>query len=293
MKKILLFIPILLLFGCGGEAQEELAYDESEYDVKITEYMEKNGLEGERQTSGLWIVYDEVGSEEKPTLDSYMTMNYEGYLLDGTWFDGTKGDPLEFGNPLDYTIAGWREGIPKFGRGGKGTLLIPPDLGYGAEDMGPIPGNSILVFDIEVIDFAMNPPPPPDFSEEIINYMELNDLDTADAIVTPSGLYILIDKEGESKKPTVHDYVTIFYKGTLTNGTQFDATAADPATFLLADLIEGWKEGIPYIGAGGKCKLIIPPYLGYGPREQPNIPGNSVLIFDIELLEFSAVPPEN
>lgn len=292
MRQTLLIFPLFLFVACNSSSKNELDYTETEYDIQIKEYLEENKLDAERQTSGLWIVFEEKGGEEKPTMDSYMTMNYEGFLLDGTHFDGTEGTPMEFGHPLDYTIAGWREGIPHFGKGGKGMLIIPPDLGYGDVDNGPIPANSVTVFEIEVIDFGMDPPPPPDYSEEILTYMELHDLDTSDAIVTETGLYILIDHEGGQEKPDVHNYVTMRYEGRLTNGEIFDSTGTEPYTFLLANLIAGWKEGIPYFGEGGKGTLIIPPYLGYGPADQPGIPGNSVLVFDIELVAFSITPPE-
>ncbi|MBD3637344.1 MAG: FKBP-type peptidyl-prolyl cis-trans isomerase [Crocinitomicaceae bacterium] len=292
MIKYLLFTPAVFLLSCGGSSEDELDYEETEYDIKIKDYLADKDWDVERQESGLYIYVEEEGSEEKPTQDSYMKIIYEGRLLDGTVFDGTNGESIEFGHPLDYTIAGWREGIPHFGRGGKGTLIIPPDMGYGEEDMGPIPGNSVIVFDIEVVDFGNSPPPPPDYSEEIITYMEMKDMDTSDAIVTPSGLYVLIEKEGGESKPSVHDYVTIHYTGRLTNDNKFDGTEGEPATFLLGNLIAGWKEGIPYFGEGGKGKLIIPPYLGYGSRDTPDIPANSVLVFDIELVSFSATPPE-
>lgn len=290
MYKYILFAPVFFLIGCGASESEE---DElSEIDLKIQDYLEERGLDAERKESGLYIYIEKEGGDEKPNGDSYVTLNYEGYMLDGTLFESTNGQAIPSGVPLDFYIPGWQEALPYFGRGGKGTFIVPPELGFGAEDKGTIPGNSILVFDVEMVDFSLDPPPPPDFSGEILNYMELNDLDSNDAIVTQSGLYIFIEKEGGEAKPTVHDYITIFYAGRLTNDFKFDGTDEEPTTFLLGNLIEGWKEGIPYIGKGGKVKLIIPPYLGYGPNDNGEIPGNSVLVFDIELVDFSPVPTE-
>ena len=60
----------------------------------------------------------------------------------------------------------------------------------------------------------------------------------------------------------------------------------ETATFLLDDLIEGWKIGIPKYGRGGSGKLLVPSNLGYGPNRIGPIPGNSVLVFDIELFDF-------
>ena len=291
MYKYLLFAPILFLFGCGGSEREE-EETSSEIDKKIQDYCDERGLDAERQESGLYIYVENEGGEQKPNGDSYVTLNYEGYLLDGTLFESTYGEAVPSGIPLDMYISGWQEAIPHFGRGGKGTFIVPPSLGFGEEGKGSIPGNSILVFDIELVDFGLDPPPMPDYSEEIMTYCEMKGLDTSNAIITDSGLFIFIEEEGGEAKPTLDDYITVYFTGWLTDQTKFDGTADEPVTYLLSELIPGWREGVPYIGAGGKCKLIIPPYLGFGANDDGEIPGDSVVIFDIELVDFSASPPE-
>jgi FKBP-type peptidyl-prolyl cis-trans isomerase FkpA len=80
--------------------------------------------------------------------------------------------------------------------------------------------------------------------------------------------------------------VTIFYHGFLLDGTEFDGTGEEPATFRLDQLIVGWQIGIPMFGKGGKGKLIIPPGLAYGPNDNGQIPGNSTLMFEIELIDW-------
>ncbi|HMP32549.1 MAG TPA: FKBP-type peptidyl-prolyl cis-trans isomerase, partial [Saprospiraceae bacterium] len=104
----------------------------------------------------------------------------------------------------------------------------------------------------------------------------------------PQGVYIKIDNEGSAQKPNPGSTVTIHYRGTLTNGKQFDSSydRGAPATFALGTLIQGWQIGIPYFGRGGKGTLIVPPNLGYGSRAQGDIPANSILVFDIELINF-------
>ncbi len=85
--------------------------------------------------------------------------------------------------------------------------------------------------------------------------------------------------------------VKIHYKGTLTNGQEFDSSYSrgQPAEFPLNRLIAGWQQGIPGMKVGGKRKLTIPPHLGYGSQDIRDggkviIPGNSTLVFEIELL---------
>jgi FKBP-type peptidyl-prolyl cis-trans isomerase FkpA len=94
-----------------------------------------------------------------------------------------------------------------------------------------------------------------------------------------------VTSAGADVTPGICSYVTVNYKGTLTNGTVFDSTKTNnPASFTLISLIEGWKQGIPLIKKGGKIRLFLPPTLGYGASAVGGIPGNSILIFDIELL---------
>ncbi len=70
-----------------------------------------------------------------------------------------------------------------------------------------------------------------------------------------------------------------------TNGNVFDKSTA-PVAYSLLNLITGWKNGLPLIKKGGKIKLYIPPALGYGQNQYQSIPGNSILIFDIDLLDY-------
>lgn len=99
-----------------------------------------------------------------------------------------------------------------------------------------------------------------------------------------SGMYYLVSDTGTGSRPTSCSAVAVTYKGSLANGNVFDK-ATTPVSFSLVTLIEGWKMGIPLIKSGGKIKLIIPPSLGYGPAANQGIPANSVLIFDIDLLD--------
>jgi len=97
-----------------------------------------------------------------------------------------------------------------------------------------------------------------------------------------SGMYYQIIEPGSGATPTINSTVKAKYTGKLTNNTTFDG---GEASFPLGGVIEGWQIGIPLIRQGGKIKLIIPPYLAYGCNDYRSIPGNSVLVFDVELLE--------
>lgn len=116
----------------------------------------------------------------------------------------------------------------------------------------------------------------------IEDYISDNQLN---ALSTSSGLYYVINKAGSADHPTAYSTVTVAYKGYLLNGEVFDENLA--FTYSLSSLIQGWREGIPLIGKGGKIKLLVPSALGYGSQAQNGIPANSVLVFDITLYDFA------
>ena len=107
--------------------------------------------------------------------------------------------------------------------------------------------------------------------------------------VLPSGLQYKVIKEGTGNTPTADDKVKTHYRGTLINGTEFDSSYKrnKPAEFPVKGVIKGWTEALQLMKEGGKWELYIPANLAYGQRGRPNIPANSTLIFEIELLEVT------
>jgi FKBP-type peptidyl-prolyl cis-trans isomerase FkpA len=101
---------------------------------------------------------------------------------------------------------------------------------------------------------------------------------------TSTGLYYAITDSGIGLVPNDNSYIYVKYTGYLTNDTLFDTSGTIPIEFLLQNTIQGWRQGLPLIKKSGKIKLIIPAALAYGCNEISNIPINSVLIFDIELV---------
>ncbi|GAA5141338.1 FKBP-type peptidyl-prolyl cis-trans isomerase [Thalassotalea piscium] len=111
--------------------------------------------------------------------------------------------------------------------------------------------------------------------------------------VTESGLQYQVITEGSGEKPAATDTVKVHYVGTLINGEQFDSSVerGEPAVFPLNRVISGWTEGVQLMSVGSKFKFTIPADLAYGPNGRPpQIPGNAVLQFEIELLEIQQPP---
>lgn len=103
----------------------------------------------------------------------------------------------------------------------------------------------------------------------------------------PSGLQYQVIKKGEGKQPKLSDTVTVHYRGTLINGTEFDSSygRGEPASFQLDGIIKGWQEALPMMQEGAKWKIFVPPALAYGEQGTGAAIGpNATLIFEIELL---------
>jgi len=108
----------------------------------------------------------------------------------------------------------------------------------------------------------------------------------------PSGLQYKVITEGTGPKPTAQDMVKTNYRGTFLNGEEFDSSYKrnEPATFSVTKVIKGWTEALQLMKTGAKWQLFIPSELAYGVRGSRNIPPNSTLIFEIELLEIVKAP---
>ncbi len=141
------------------ETAEKSAAQNGVDDKLITEYLAKNNIKAQKTASGIYYKIDNPGSGEALKPGQQITMNYTGKLLNGTPFDSNVDpqfghvSPFVFALGTGQVIRGWDEGIALFKKGGKGVLYIPSSLAYGERSPGPqIPANSVLIFDVEVVD---------------------------------------------------------------------------------------------------------------------------------------------
>lgn len=115
------------------------------------------------------------------------------------------------------------------------------------------------------------------------NYLQINHI--SNAIKSEEGFYYIIEEPGTGDKPQDKcAQVLVNYKGSLINGVVFDQNTNQ--NFLLSGTIKGWQAGLRLIGEGGKIKLFLPPALGYGVNGSGQIPGNSILIFEVDLIKL-------
>ena len=105
---------------------------------------------------------------------------------------------------------------------------------------------------------------------------------------TPTGLQYRVINEGNGNSPNKTDRVKVHYVGKLMDGTEFDSSIerGEPTEFGLNQVIKGWTEGLQLMKVGSKYEFFIHPKIAYGSRPRPTIPANSLLIFEVELLDI-------
>lgn len=233
--------------------------------------------------SGLKYKITQKGTGIKAEKGSTVAVHYVGTLLNGTKFDSSRdrGQPYAFKLGKRLVIPGWEEGIALLHVGDKAILTVPPQLGYGERGGGPIPPNSTLIFEVELMN-ATAPVKPWDLKGK------------QDTIKTESGLkYIIVQRgaDANAAQAAAGKTVSVHYTGFLRNNSEvFDSSVerGEPIQFPLGNgmVIKGWEEGIALMKVGDKFRLIIPSNLAYGEegRGGAGIPSNADLIFDCELM---------
>ena len=294
---------------------EEKANAQKSVDEKLmSEYFTKNHISAKKTASGLAYTVSKEGTGEPIKAGETISVNYTGKLLDGKAFDSNVDSAFHHMEPFSLEIGkgrvikGWDEGLLLFKKGGKGTLYIPSGLAYGAQDQRNIPANSILVFDVEVVDVKTADDLKRDAEEKkkeaeakaekqkeaddhmLKEYFAKNHIE---AKHTSSGLYYTVSRPGSGETAQSGQAVTVNYSGRILDGKTFDSNTdtafhhTDPFKVELGKgrVIKGWDEGLQLLSKGEKATLYIPSGMAYGDRGNRAIPANSILVFDIEVLD--------
>lgn len=317
IASIIAVVAVILVFGGGGNEEPAVIATSTPTPIPSptpTLPAQTPGVpddsppavEGEEVTldSGLTYIDFVEGTGEEAKTGDYIAVNYTGWLeSDGTMFDSSVDSTQPFALTLGAggVIDGWEQGIPGMKVGGERRLIIPPDLAYGEVGSGDIiPPGATLIFDVELVDILIPAPTPtpapsetplPPPTQEPTSAPESPPEVTDEGTTLDSGLTIIDIEEGTGDPIDNGDVVAVNYTGWLeSDGTMFD-TSLDGTTPYRLDLriggvIQGWIEGVPGMKLGGVRRLIIPPELAYGQTGQGDIPGNSTLIFDIQLVSI-------
>ncbi len=232
--------------------------------------------------SGLkYIVAKHIKNSSKVKKGDLVTVHYTGYLSNGSIFDSSvkRGQPIKFTAGVGQVIKGWDEALILMHSGDKYRLLIPSELAYGSRNVGSIPANSDLTFDVELI-----------HSQTPVKIEPYN-TEGKDTITTASGLKMIPIKTTSERQPEVGDMLEVHYSGYLPNDQMFDSSVkrGQPFNFQvgLGKVIKGWEEAFLNMHEGEKYRIIVPPHLAYGERGAGKvIPPNATLIFDVNLFRI-------
>lgn len=157
-----IWIPYALAYGDRGRgpipSQANLIFDVEVLDAAIVEDPKPFDVEDlpiQTTSSGLQYIVVKEGEGEFPESGNLLVVHYSGYLEDGTLFDSSvqRGVPFRFELGRNQVIRAWDEGFAMLKKGSKVRFIVPPELGYGDREVGPIPSGSTLIFDVELIDF--------------------------------------------------------------------------------------------------------------------------------------------
>ena len=280
MKKHIILSCLIFLVGCktasAENTNEKFKNDKNKFVREDVETMAKNKMI--TTDSGLQYEVMTMGTGEKPAATDKVEVHYHGTLLDGTVFDSSvdRGQTITFG--LNQVIKGWTEGLQLMPIGSKFKFTIIPELAYGDRDMGSIPPNSTLIFEVELFDIEKP-------------FVDTDFTIPTQEVTLDSGLRYLEHIAGAGEITKVGNTVSVHYSGFLANGTKFDSShdRGQPFSFTLGEyrVIKGWEEGLLNMKKGAKRTLIIPPALGYGEKGAGGvIPPNATLMFEVELVDF-------
>ena len=327
VTRIIAVTSVFLIAACSDDSATEKQADQSDpatsipsetttsketlsmaeaYALENQQYLETNQAKDGVQVTetGLQYLILNEGDGASPTVDDFVTVHYRGRFVGGEVFDSSieRGEPATF--PAGRLIPGFTEALTLMQVGDTWEVTIPADLGYGEDGAGGgvIPGNSTLIFDLELIDVmtaqqaeearkereAEAEAGAAAFRDEQTAFLEQNK--TKDGVQsTESGLQYRVLEAGEGTMPTAAATVTVHYSGKLINGEEFDSSyrRGEPATFGLNQVIRGWTEGLQLMNTGAKYEFYIPYDLGYGERGSGGgIPPFATLVFVVELISF-------
>jgi peptidylprolyl isomerase len=270
MKKTILLLLSMLSLGAAAQVKSEKV--KKPVTVKTA--------------SGLEYTITSKGNGKKAQAGDKVSVHYTGKLTNDTVFDSSipSGKPFTFKLGAGQVIKGWDEAFQLLQVGDKATIKFGPELGYGAREMGKIPANSTLIFDVEMVD--------------VIEGIRPWDGKGKDTITTPSGLKYIMFSENKAGEPALPGTkVSVHYSGFFRDGKMFDSSVErgkplDNLKVGAGQVIKGWDEGLSLLRKGEKAKFIIPYTLGYGEQGRPPmIPAKSDLIFDVEIMDVQKVIP--
>lgn len=275
-------LAILSLVILLGSCEKEYEGIETIDEAKIKDYIQKNNIPATRDPSGFYYQVLDPGTGG-PLLNKdsiFYTLTVKS--LTGTSYYAPTTYRLE-GTYLGYVNpAAYRTALYSINRGGKVRLIVPSHLAFGKNGEGSIPPNEVIVVEISVRPETTQH----EIDDNIIKQF-FADKGLTGFTKHPSRVYQNISVVGTGTAISSISTITVKYKGRLLDGTVFDESGSTDLVNALADLIPGWQKVLVGVTKGTKMRIVIPSDLGYGKRTDSGLPINSVLDFDIEIVDVN------
>lgn len=253
---------------------------------EIDSYVQAKNISVYKDRSGIRFHIDQFGSGLPAKLGQTVNVKYQGRLLS----DETLFDEGTIKLQVSQLIAGWQYAMLILPKGTKGSIYIPSGLGYGSNEIGKIPANSILMFDIDILDIIKGAAEIQQEKSDIVAIDKYLADKSINAHKDSTGVRYVITTVGTGLTPTWFEKVRVKYNGkVLSSGTEFFNGTSEPGeTFdsRVADYIHGLKVSILSLKVGGKGTFYVPSGLGFGATENVSVPANSNLVFEVELLDI-------
>lgn len=262
-------------------------------DIKtIQDYLDAHNINATiDSTTGVFVaIHDHTGGY-KPAKGGIIKAHYVGYTLDSLKFGSTYGT----GVPLAYPLSegeqngmtfGFDLGIASISEGDSATFYVPSVYGYRDQQEGVIPPNSILVYTVRFLDIHR--------LEEDIELIDqyIHDKGWIADIDPKFGTRYVVFRNGTGDLPVFGNFVSTDYIGQLLDGTEFDNSYESnrPLNFTFGDasLIIGFELGLVNLHEGDSATFFVPSTYGYQDEEKGPIPSNSVLVFSVDNLSYTA-----
>lgn len=287
MNKIIAFGLILLFSSCLNEDFVDPNARLRKDIAAIDSYLASKGINAIKDASGIRLVITELGTAGLPPNQwNDLEVDYVGKLLST---ETVFGEGTVYQKLTNY-IPGWQIGLAMLPEGTKATLYIPSFYGYGDKPAGSIPANSNLIFDVYVKNVEPTTTQTQQLNQDIQlidNYLSENEI--VDTQSHESGIRYIITQEGSGNIATWYNQVKISYKARLLNETEFFLSEIVQPSESFSSRVVNFPHGViialQYLKEGSKGTFYVPSGLAYGPRSFSNIPANSVIVYEIEVLE--------
>jgi len=279
-KYTLALLGMIVLFSSCKKEYESI---ESIDDAKIQAYIQKNNIPAVKDPSGFYYQILDQGTGGPLLNKDSVLFNLTEQSLTGTVYSS----PTVFSNQGTYlgyvgflTAESYRIAMLAVNRGGKVRIIVPSYLAYGKNGKGNVPPNEIIVAEISIFKEASQI----EADDNIIKKF-LTDKGLTGFTKHPSRVYQNISVVGTGDAINAGSTIVAKYKGRLLTGAQFDESGATDMESTLNQLVRGWQKVLIGVTKGTKLRVFIPSDLGYGTTVSGAIPANSVLDFDIEIVD--------